>query len=154
MYDEKQQQFTDLNAIPTQSPTDTREIDHRDSSRCGVLGIGIGNFTRCNAWDGSEEDGNIEHRDELDDDPDAEGTLAANEVNKEEGADEGGGKLDDTKDSGRKKGLGLPSGAQECKELRSVDRDRIGATPFYISKSSQLHLVCRGFLGATLRPSS
>lgn len=95
-----------------------------------MLGIGIENLTRCNAWDGSEEDGNIEHRDELDDDPYAEGTLAANKVNQEESADEGGGKLDDTKDSGRKEGLRLPRGAKKCKELRSVDRDRIGATPF------------------------
>lgn len=89
-----------LDAVPTHRPSETAEVDHHDGAcgstllrRCLILGV-------VDVRVDDEENGHVEHGNELERDTSHEGTLAADEVDEEEGAEKGGDEFDDTEDGG------------------------------------------------------
>lgn len=87
-----------LDGVPTHRPSETTEVDHDDGAsgstllrRRLVLGV-------VDVRVDYEEDSHVEHGYELERDTSHEGTLAADEVDEEEGAEEGGDEFDDTED--------------------------------------------------------
>lgn len=85
---------------------------------CAGLDLAAGN-----TWNGCQVDGDIEHRDKLDDDPDGKRAFTADEVNEKESTYERRHKFDNTEDSGGKELFRRASSAQESEELRGVDGD-------------------------------
>lgn len=68
-----------------------------------------------------EEDGHVEHGDELECDAAGEGALAADPVDENEGAEKGGDELDESEDGGGEELLLLAGGAHHGKVLRRVN---------------------------------
>ena len=81
--------------------------------------------------DGGQESSNVSHADGLEDDADAnaEGTLAADDIDQEESTEDGRNELDHSEDCCGKKFLILTLGAEKCKEIRPVNCNTLRARP-------------------------
>lgn len=110
-----------LAAVPSKSPTSTREVDHGNGG-FGSLVLGGTGLETLVVGDGNnvEENADVEQSDGLQDDSRDERSLAAGHIDEEERADDGSNKLDDTKDHSREERLLLASDANELKQVRGV----------------------------------
>ena len=78
---------------------------------------------------GSQESSHVNHGNGLQSDAGEESALATNDIDEEQGADDGGTELDETKDGSDEELLVGALDAQELKQLSCVDGDGTGARP-------------------------
>lgn len=119
-----------LDRVPTHGPTEATEVDASDgcfggsflASRLNIALLSDG------VVDG-EEDGHVQHGDELQTDTNAQGTLSADEVDQEESTHDGTDEFDQTENTSCEKLLLLSGGSHQGEVLRSIDRDGVCTAP-------------------------
>ena len=118
-----------LHTVPAHGPSKPRNVDHDDGGRASLF-LGLGeDFSLLEFGDGGEVCGDEAHGYGLESDADAEGAFATNDVDEEQGTDDGGDELNDTEDGGCEELLVLAFCAEESEELGGVDGDALGAGP-------------------------
>ena len=118
-----------LDAVPAHGPAEAGQVDHHDGAGGGVLVRGGVFLAFAESGDGGQESGDVGHGEELEPDADAEGPFAADDVDEEEGADEGGDEFDDAKDRGREELFILTAGSEKGEKVRRIDGDGLRARP-------------------------
>ena len=91
-----------LQRVPAQGPPEAAEVDHDNGAPGGVL-LARRLRDRLVGYAGvdEEEDGHVEHGEELDGDSRGQGALAADEVDEDEGAEDRGEEFHEAEDGGR-----------------------------------------------------
>lgn len=120
-----------LHGVPAESPTEAGDVDHGDGAAAGTL-VGSGKdkvIDDTELRDASEEGGDVDHGDSLESDTSEESALSADDINEEESADDGGNKLDDTKDGSDEKRLLATSDTENLEQIRSVEGDGTSTGP-------------------------
>lgn len=120
-----------LHGVPAESPTEARDVDHGDgAAACTLVGVGEDEvLDNTKLGDAGEEGGDVDHCNGLESDTSEESALSADDINEEEGADDGGDKLDDTKDGSDEKRLLATSDAENLEQIRSVEGDGASTGP-------------------------
>ena len=113
-----------LHAIPTHGPSETRDVNHDDGGGASLLLRTAVCFPLDEGGDSGEECSDVHHRQGLEGYPDPEGAFAADHVDDEESADDGGDEFYDAENGGGEEFLVLSFGVEEGEEFGGVDCDR------------------------------
>lgn len=120
-----------LHGVPAQSPTESRDVDHGNGTSAGTL-VGLGEdkvIINAHLGNTGEEGSDVEHGNGLEGDAGEKSSLSANDIDEEEGADQGSAELDNTKDGSDKKRLVGTSNTKKAEKIRGVEGDRAGSGP-------------------------
>lgn len=120
-----------LHRVPTQSPTETRNVDHGDGATAGSLLVVREDevIDDTELGDRGEETSHVDHGKSLEGDTGEQGTLAANDINQEQRARNGSNELDDTEDGGDKEALGATSDTDESEQVGGVESNGASTGP-------------------------
>lgn len=120
-----------LHGVPAESPTETRDVDHGDSTaRSTLVGGGelevlvdteLGNL--------GEESSDVDHGNGLQRDTDEKSALSADDINEEESANNGGDELDNTENGSDEKALLLANNTHDLEQVGSVEGDGTSTGP-------------------------
>lgn len=120
-----------LHGVPAESPTETRDVDHGDGTTASTLAGSGESEAINNAEFGNlgEESSDVDHGNGLESDTGEKSTLTTDDVDEEQGTDQGGAELDDTKHSGDEKRLLATCDTKKLEQVGGVEGDGTGTGP-------------------------
>jgi hypothetical protein len=120
-----------LHGVPAESPTETRDVDHSDSTARSTLVSGgkleVLNNTKLGNL--GEESSDVDHSNGLQRNTDEKSALSADDIDEEESANDSGDELDDTEDSGDEKTLLLTNDTHDLEQIGGIEGDGTSAGP-------------------------